>query len=176
MKTTLLLVALLSTACGTDLYKGESHIYDGEPANPVLDHVAVVVQDPELLSHVQYGAAWWGETTELPFVIQDSCDNAIELCTNAVLVEASSVNGLDVGGRTTVPQIGYTSHVAISREVLNRPDMPGMLPDLVTAHEMGHALGRGHVFDDSELMNPVRDLTPCSVCIDGEHCRQWGTP
>ena len=168
-------LVLCLLGCGSRPFDGEQHIWSGTGEKPSLDHVSVVSPDAEMLPLVQYGAQWWSETDELPIVIKDSCDKETELCVDTAWVDPSTVKAGDVGGRTNVPLIGTMGHLRVSREVLTVKGMPDTLPDVVVSHELGHVLGRGHVADSTELMNPTRDWKPTEICIDGEHCRPYGT-
>lgn len=168
-------LAFCLLGCGSRPLDGEQHIWSGTGEKPSLDHVSVVSLDAEMLPLVQYGAEWWSETDELPIVITDSCDKETELCVDTAWVDPSTTLNGDIGGEAIPPAIGRMGHLRVSREVLMVKGMPDTLPAVVVSHELGHALGRGHVADSTELMNPTRDWKPTEICIDGEHCRPYGT-
>lgn len=171
-------LVLCLIGCSSNPFAGEQHIWSGvddDPKYAANKTLHVVTADETMQPLLEYGAAWWAETSEPSIVFVDSCNEKKELCADTEWFGVKPEGTGYDGGEGFTPSIGTRGVLRMSSEVLTVKGMPEMLPGLVAAHELGHMFGRGHVSINTELMAPNRDWKPTEVCIDGEHCRQYGS-
>lgn len=154
----LLALTLTLTACGAPALAPTP---DAAPEPIAI--TTVRVDAPELAAFVDFGVAWWQESGAA-LVRDDTCDP-----TTCTVVQWAPDGELParVGGITPDGE----------RQIRVNPELRGgasWLPpgamDVILSHELGHALGKGHVPGRDQLMRIDAEMSG-RVCIGADVCR-----
>lgn len=133
-----------------------------------IDHrnADVIIEDEELRSQTEFAVQFWHDATDgdVDLHITDTCETS--RCYYVHLVDVSDLPK-NADGWTTGLKSG-DADIAISNDALktdeNLNNSSNVFTNATVAHELGHAMGLGHVKVPNELMSPVLSPFGMTAC------------